>query len=250
MCDRAVVTTGRITREEDCRGDIKPELGQRLGDGESGRERERRREIEDGRENADPHSRNARYSGGIARNCCTLSASFLDCGATRLFSFLFSRAPASRPTNRPPDTRVRGRACTRYISRTRDEQGASRMVTLTLVHTFPSLRLSASRPPVPHMLLSTFRGGKVDWPWLEIYRLPCTTSPVKECGDDFRGRWKCRRFNKIRKELQRILIRILIKCTMILIWTVIETFQLEVKYTTILICHRNVLMSEISDNEK
>ena len=64
------------------------------------KERVREREIEDCWENADPHSRNARYSGGIARNCCTSSASFLDCRATRLFSFLFS-CSSSQLANRP-----------------------------------------------------------------------------------------------------------------------------------------------------
>lgn len=81
---------------------------------EGERARERDREIEDGRENADPHSRNARYSGGIARNCCTLSASFPDCSNTViLFPFLLLLLLYQFAD------RVQGRACTRYISRAR-----------------------------------------------------------------------------------------------------------------------------------
>lgn len=128
-------------------------------------EREGGREIEDGRENADPHSRNARYSGGIARNCCTLSASFPDCSNTViLFPFplmllllLLLYQLADQPT------RVRGRACTRYISRARagaNERFADGHAYLRTHIFLPCLSSLPTSDPLA--LLSTSRGGKVD----------------------------------------------------------------------------------------
>lgn len=88
-----------------------------------------------------------------------------------LFSPLAREASASRPTRACEDTRARDI----YRGHTQDEgealRGWSRLRSYT--H-FPSCRICLPlRPPVPHMLLSSFRGEKVDWPWLEIYRLPC-----------------------------------------------------------------------------
>jgi len=144
--------------------------------------RMRESEIEDGRENADPHSRNARYSGGIARNCCTLSASFLDCSNTViLFPLPRPLGPTSRPTDRPTDrpVRVRVRACTRYISRAFREYGHAYILAYTFSFSAQPSSVATPRCPrslVPHGLPSTFRGGKVGRSWLEIYQPSCMMS--------------------------------------------------------------------------
>lgn len=110
--------------------------------------------------------------------------------------------------NRTTDARARTRVHAIYISRTRDESealhGWSRLLSYT--H-FPfscvCLRLSRQcsicrcRCRLFEVERSTGRGWRyIGYP----VRRPGRVS-VKECRDDFRGKWKCRRFNKIKKEL-------------------------------------------------
>lgn len=143
---RTVVTEGRITKGEDCRGDIEPALDQ--GDAERKRDRDRERE---------------RNRGGLGkcwsafpkrpvfrRYCAKLLHSVRVIPRLQQHGYsLSSPAAAAAGACRPSDTRVRGRACKRYISRTRDERALRGWSRLRSRTHFPPLPLSPRRRMYP-----------------------------------------------------------------------------------------------------